>query len=54
LSPSTTSYGGTYRLFSKVYEPKGYAFEFVPPSELAAAIDERTRSSGSRRRRTRC
>src|SRR4051812_7579671 len=23
-------YGGTYRLFSKVYAPKGYEFEFVP------------------------
>jgi len=22
-------YGGTYRLFSKLYEPKGYAYEFV-------------------------
>jgi len=40
-------YGGTYRLFAKVYEPKGYAFEFLPASEmgagLAAALDERTR-----------
>ena len=36
-------YGGTYRLFSKVYEPKGYEFEFAPAGELASAIDERTR-----------
>jgi len=40
-------YGGTYRLFTKVYEPKGYAFEFLPASEmgagLAAVLDERTR-----------
>ena len=36
-------YGGTYRMFSQVYEPKGYEFAFAPPEELAAAIDERTR-----------
>jgi cystathionine gamma-synthase len=36
-------YGGTYRLFSKVYAPKGYELEFVPASEVAAAIDGRTR-----------
>ncbi len=36
-------YGGTYRLFSKVYAPKGYEFEFVPHDEVAAEIDERTR-----------
>ena len=36
-------YGGTYRLFSKVYEPKGYEFAFAPAGEIAAAIDERTR-----------
>ena len=40
-------YGGTYRLFTKVYEPKGYGFEFVPAERmneaLADALDERTR-----------
>ena len=37
-------YGGTYRLFTKVYEPKGYSFEFVPAdAPLAGALDERTR-----------
>jgi cystathionine gamma-synthase len=36
-------YGGTYRLFSKVYEPKGYAFEFAPHDRVVEAIDERTR-----------
>ena len=36
-------YGGTYRMFSQVYEPKGYEFAFVSPDELAAAIDEQTR-----------
>src|SRR5437667_148337 len=40
-------YGGVYRMFSQVYEPKGYAFEWVPADELnadpAARLDERTR-----------
>jgi cystathionine beta-lyase/cystathionine gamma-synthase len=36
-------YGGTYRLFSKVYEPKGYAFEFAPHDGVVEAIDSRTR-----------
>jgi len=40
-------YGGTYRLFSKVLEPKGYDFTFLPAEEisrnLAPALDERTR-----------
>jgi cystathionine beta-lyase/cystathionine gamma-synthase len=36
-------YGGTYRLFSKVYAPKGYDFEFASHEAVADAIDERTR-----------
>ena len=24
-------YGGVYRMFSRVYEPKGYRFTFLPP-----------------------
>ncbi|MEX0816967.1 MAG: cystathionine gamma-synthase [Gaiellales bacterium] len=40
-------YGGTYRLFIKVYEPKGYVFEFLPAEDvstrLADVLDERTR-----------
>ncbi len=40
-------YGGVYRLFSQVYEPKGYLFEQVSSGEindnLAGHIDERTR-----------
>ncbi len=40
-------YGGMYRMFSQVYEPKGYAFAYVTPHEvstnLAAHLDERTR-----------
>src|SRR2546428_8499165 len=40
-------YGGTYRLFSQVYAPKGYEIEFLSVEEindgLAGRIDERTR-----------
>ena len=40
-------YGGTYRLFSKVYEPKGYVFDFRSTEEMSTrlgeALDERTR-----------
>jgi len=36
-------YGGVYRMFSQVYEPKGYEFDFVPGTEIPERIDERTR-----------
>jgi cystathionine gamma-synthase len=40
-------YGGVYRMTSKVYEPKGYVFEYVTAEEfntnLAAHLDERTK-----------
>jgi cystathionine gamma-synthase len=40
-------YGGVYRMFSQIYEPKGYAFEWVPAEEMnenvAAHLDDRTR-----------
>jgi cystathionine beta-lyase/cystathionine gamma-synthase len=36
-------YGGTYRLFSKVYAPKGYDFEFAPHDGVVDAIDGSTR-----------
>jgi cystathionine beta-lyase/cystathionine gamma-synthase len=40
-------YGGVYRLFSQVYEPKGYSFEFLSSQtineSLADHLDERTR-----------
>jgi cystathionine beta-lyase/cystathionine gamma-synthase len=40
-------YGGVYRMFSQVYEPKGYEFEWAPADELnadpAARLDEKTR-----------
>ena len=40
-------YGGVYRMFSQVYEPKGYRFTYLTPEEistgLAGHLDERTR-----------
>jgi cystathionine gamma-synthase len=40
-------YGGIYRMFSQVYEPKGYVFDWVPAAELSTSLadrlDERTR-----------
>jgi cystathionine gamma-synthase len=33
-------YGGTYRLFSQVYEPKGYRFSFLSVDEIAAGLEE--------------
>jgi len=40
-------YGGAYRMFSKIYEPKGYAFTYLTAREisenLAAHVDERTK-----------
>jgi cystathionine beta-lyase/cystathionine gamma-synthase len=40
-------YGGTYRIFTKVYGPKGYGFDFLPAEAfdggLAEALDEGTR-----------
>ena len=36
-------YGGTYRMFSQVYEPKGYLFDYVTPDAIPASVDERTR-----------
>jgi cystathionine beta-lyase/cystathionine gamma-synthase len=40
-------YGGVYRMFSQVYEPKGYTFEFLDVdtinTSLADHLDERTR-----------
>jgi cystathionine gamma-synthase len=29
-------YGGTYRMFSQVYEPKGYRFTYATPEQLSA------------------
>jgi cystathionine gamma-synthase len=40
-------YGGVYRMFSQVYEPKGYEFTWLSASEinesLSDALDDRTR-----------
>jgi cystathionine beta-lyase/cystathionine gamma-synthase len=40
-------YGGVYRMFSQVYEPKGYEFSFLSAQEIGAGladhIDDRTR-----------
>jgi cystathionine beta-lyase/cystathionine gamma-synthase len=40
-------YGGVYRMFSQVYEPKGYRFTFVSAAEIDAGLeshlDQRTR-----------
>ncbi len=39
-------YGGVYRMTSQIYEPKGYAFDYLPATEfddLGAHLDERTR-----------
>ena len=40
-------YGGIYRMFTQVYEPKGYRFTFLTPEEistgLAEHLEERTR-----------
>jgi cystathionine gamma-synthase len=40
-------YGGIYRMFTQVYEPKGYRFTFLSPEEisqnLTEHLDERTR-----------
>ena len=52
-------YGGVYRMTSQVYEPKGYRFTYVPAEEFDESLARaprrrRARSSGSRRRRTRC
>jgi cystathionine gamma-synthase len=33
-------YGGIYRMFSQVYEPKGYRFTYLPPAELGAGLEE--------------
>jgi cystathionine gamma-synthase len=41
-------YGGVYRMFTQVYEPKGYRFTFLPADEIAGPdvaehLDETTR-----------
>src|SRR3954470_24821348 len=36
-------YGGVYRMFSQVYEGKGYRFEYASPDGIVGALDEETR-----------
>src|SRR6059058_2875030 len=40
-------YGGVYRMFAQVYEPKGYEFKWLPAAEIGAGLgdqlDDRTR-----------
>src|SRR5206468_478695 len=31
-------YGGVYRMFSQVYEPKGYHFTYLSPDEISAGL----------------
>src|SRR5262249_61326056 len=33
-------YGGVYRMFSQVYEPKGYDFTYVPAADMGANLGE--------------
>ena len=33
-------YGGVYRMFSQVYEPKGYEFRFLSAAEMGAGLGE--------------
>ncbi|HEU4448683.1 MAG TPA: cystathionine gamma-synthase [Gaiellaceae bacterium] len=33
-------YGGVYRMFSQVYEPKGYRFAYLSADEIAAGLEE--------------
>ena len=39
-------YGGTYRLFSKVLEPKGYRFEYARPDRRWASCEARFERAG--------
>src|SRR5687767_4537399 len=33
-------YGGIYRMFTQVYEPKGYRFTFLSPEEISTGLSE--------------
>ncbi|HET7744962.1 MAG TPA: cystathionine gamma-synthase [Gaiellaceae bacterium] len=33
-------YGGVYRMFSQVYEPKGYRFTYLSPDEISSGLGE--------------
>src|SRR5262245_18154471 len=34
-------YGGVYRMFSQVYEPKGYRFTYLTPDEMSEGLEAR-------------
>src|SRR6188472_1419696 len=38
-------YGGIYRMFTKVYEPKGYRFTFLTPEEISSGLAEHVDAS---------
>ena len=38
-------YGGIYRMFTQVYEPKGYRFTFISPDEMSSALAEHVEES---------
>jgi cystathionine gamma-synthase len=40
-------YGGIYRMFSQVYEPKGYRFTYLPPAELNEGLADRLRDGAA-------
>ena len=39
-------YGGTYRLFNRVYEPKGYRFSYLSAEQCNAGIAEHLEAPG--------
>ena len=41
-------YGGIYRMFTQVYEPKGYRFTFLTPDEISTGGYQRSARSHSR------
>ena len=40
-------YGGIYRMFSQVYEPKGYRFTYLSPAELSAGLADHLRDGAA-------
>ena len=41
-------YGGTYRMFSQVYEPKGYRFDYVTPEQISTTSRAPRRADAAR------
>jgi hypothetical protein len=41
-------YGGIYRMFTKVYEPKGYRFTFLTPDEISSGLSSTSTSGRAR------